>query len=155
MTIAAAKTIRVELPRIHRAPASDFLGEWVLLQLEFPLDLGWHLMQPMEAYWRCEESDEPSIASIELSRWRAFHLGTFLQAVINLASIASDTRDRPHIIATPFGMEATIQGFVWKADSNGDSYLVLRPDFAAANEHFIELDKHESIKRLRVSDGRV
>ena len=128
---------------------SPFAGSWIRYSLSTPIDLGWNLLAPLEALW----DDEMH----RMSSWDCLHLGAFLQAVMNHGlAVASDRRERPRIIALPGYIGMNLHGFVWKVDTDGQTFIVLRQESADALMDLIGRDdvRDDGRALFVVSDGR-
>lgn len=112
-----ARVIRASLPFCNNHP-SPFVGDWLHYCIP-PMDWGWNLLPNVDQLWNAED--------FAGSPWDALHLGAFLQVVMNAGgSVANDHRIPPHLIALPFEAGAIVHGVVWKVDTNGQTFVVLK-----------------------------
>ena len=85
----------------------------VTTYLSNPIDWNWGLLTRLDRVWSAnrEMNDLPMVEP-----WAAFHLGAFLQVVMNHGyAVASDHREPPRIIALPEanGDGFITHGFIW------------------------------------------
>lgn len=89
--------------------------------------------------------------------WAAFHLGAFLQVVMNHGhACASDNAMPPRIIALPFDDGFNVHGFAWKDRNDGQSFVVVKQKSAKALMSLIDPHQDSTYEQTLFcfSDGR-
>ena len=132
MTTATQSALTASVPSFDRHP-SPFLGDWILYCMS-PMDFGWNFFPTVDQMWKEGSSGSGSST--------AFHLGAFLQIVMNAGySVADDLRESPRVIALPGDCDAIVHGFIWKIDNNGTTFVALRQPSAKHLAPLIGLDQ--------------
>lgn len=138
------------------ARRSPFAGNWLHYELDSPIDFSWGLLARLDRVW----SADREFNGLSISEpWAAFHLGAFLQIVMNHGNAcASDYREPPRVIALPDAHNDgfMIHGFVWKDDNNGNTYMVLKQQSADALMTLIDptgSNMHDEPTLLCFDDG--